>query len=216
MPPSRGEVVIGIETDRGLFVTSLLAAGYQVFAVNPLSVSRYRDRHASSGEVRSGDAKVRADLVRTARDNHRPAAADSDLVRGGPGARPRAPVDDLGRRRQANQLRSVLREFYPAALAAFGDLTSADAIAVFWRRREPPGARGCRAPRSPPRCGAAAGPGGRRSGPRRSRRRCGARSWPPRRLLAAAMGATVAATGRGDRRDDHADHRPGAGAGRGF
>ncbi len=44
-----GEVVIGIETDRGLFAAVLIAAGYRVFAVNPMSVSRYRDRHASSG-----------------------------------------------------------------------------------------------------------------------------------------------------------------------
>src|ERR1019366_6947942 len=44
-----GEVVIGIETDRGLFVTALIAAGYQVFAVNPMSTSRYRDRHSTSG-----------------------------------------------------------------------------------------------------------------------------------------------------------------------
>ena len=43
------EVVIGIETDRGLFVTALVAAGYQVFAVNPMSTSRYRDRHSTSG-----------------------------------------------------------------------------------------------------------------------------------------------------------------------
>src|SRR6478752_1271412 len=44
-----GEVVVGIETDRGLFVAALVAAGYQVYAVNPFSVSRYRDRHGSSG-----------------------------------------------------------------------------------------------------------------------------------------------------------------------
>ena len=44
-----GEVVIGIETDRGLLVGALLAAGYQVYAVNPLAVSRYRDRHTVSG-----------------------------------------------------------------------------------------------------------------------------------------------------------------------
>ena len=43
------EVVIGIETDRGLFAAALAAAGYQVFVVNPLSVSRYRDRHSVSG-----------------------------------------------------------------------------------------------------------------------------------------------------------------------
>ena len=32
------QVVIGIETDRGLWVEALSAAGYQVFAVNPLAV----------------------------------------------------------------------------------------------------------------------------------------------------------------------------------
>jgi hypothetical protein len=39
------QVVIGIETDRGLFVSALVATGYQVYAVNPMSTSRYRDRH---------------------------------------------------------------------------------------------------------------------------------------------------------------------------
>jgi hypothetical protein len=44
-----GEVVIGIETDRGLLVGALVAAGYRVYAVNPFAASRYRDRHATSG-----------------------------------------------------------------------------------------------------------------------------------------------------------------------
>ena len=43
------QVVIGIETDRGLWVGALTAAGYQVFAINPLAVARYRDRHHLSG-----------------------------------------------------------------------------------------------------------------------------------------------------------------------
>jgi hypothetical protein len=34
------QVVIGIETDRGLCVQALGAAGYWVFAVNPLAVDR--------------------------------------------------------------------------------------------------------------------------------------------------------------------------------
>src|SRR5215208_3623281 len=42
------EVVVGIETDRGLLVGALLAAGYQMYAVNPHTVSRYRGRHGSS------------------------------------------------------------------------------------------------------------------------------------------------------------------------
>jgi hypothetical protein len=43
------QVVVGIETDRGPWVQALLAAGYQVFAINPLSVARYRERHTTSG-----------------------------------------------------------------------------------------------------------------------------------------------------------------------
>ena len=33
---TRCEVVVGIETERGPWVQALLAAGYEVFAVNPL------------------------------------------------------------------------------------------------------------------------------------------------------------------------------------
>ena len=52
--------------------------GYQVFAVNPLAVARYRDRHQVSGvKSDAGDAKLLADLVRTDRHNHRPIAGDS-------------------------------------------------------------------------------------------------------------------------------------------
>ncbi len=43
------EDVVGIETDRGLLVGALVAAGYEVFAINPLSVDRYRGRHSTSG-----------------------------------------------------------------------------------------------------------------------------------------------------------------------
>ena len=66
---------------RGLFVAALVAAGYQVFAVNPMSTSRYRDRHSTSGAKSDpGDAKVLADMVRTNRHNHRPVSADSETV----------------------------------------------------------------------------------------------------------------------------------------
>jgi len=44
-----GQVVVGIETDRGLWVHALAAAGYEVYAVNPLSVARYRERHNVAG-----------------------------------------------------------------------------------------------------------------------------------------------------------------------
>ena len=56
-----GQVVVGIETDRGLLVGALVAAGYQVYAVNPQVVSRYRGRYGSSrAKSDRGDAKVLA------------------------------------------------------------------------------------------------------------------------------------------------------------
>jgi transposase len=58
-----GQVAVGIETDRGLLVAALLAAGYQVYAVNPQVVSHYRGRHGSSrAKSDRSDAKVLADL----------------------------------------------------------------------------------------------------------------------------------------------------------
>jgi transposase len=73
---------VGIETDRGLWVAALVAAGYEVYAINPKAVSRYRDRYGGGSGAKSdaGDAKVLADLVRTDRHNHRPVAGDSELA----------------------------------------------------------------------------------------------------------------------------------------
>jgi transposase len=123
------EVVIGIETDRGLFVSALVAAGYQVFAVNPMSTSRYRDRHSTSGAKSDpADAKILADMVRTDRHNHRPVAGDSELAEAIKVLARAHQSMIWSRGRQTNSLRSTLREFYPAALAAFDNLASGDAL----------------------------------------------------------------------------------------
>lgn len=115
------EVVIGIETDRGLVVRALLAAGYQLYAINPLAASRYRDRHTTSrSKSDPGDAKMLAELVRTDRHNHRPLEPDSvaaDALQLLSRTHHRLIWD---RGRHVNQLRSLLREFYPAALVALG------------------------------------------------------------------------------------------------
>lgn len=125
-------VIVGIEIDRGLLVAALIAAGYRVFAINPLSVDRYRDRHGTSGAKSDpGDAKVLADLVRTDRHNHRPVAGDSDLAEGIKLIARTHQSFIWKRQRHVNRLRSALREFYPQALEAFRtELASADAIAV--------------------------------------------------------------------------------------
>ena len=124
-------VVVGIETDRGLLVGSLLAAGYQLYAINPLAVSRYRERHVTSGAKSDpGDARVLADLVRTDRHKHRALAGDSELAEAVQVLARTHQNLVWSRQRQVNQLRSTLREFYPGALAALEELDSPDAVAV--------------------------------------------------------------------------------------
>ncbi|MDT5076970.1 MAG: hypothetical protein QOJ80_1607 [Mycobacterium sp.] len=110
-----GQVVVGIETDRGLWVDALTAAGYQVFAVNPLAAARYRDRHHVSGAKSDpSDAKLLADLVRTDRHNHRPIAGDTSAVEAVK-VLARAHQNLIwARTRHTNALRSTLREYYPA------------------------------------------------------------------------------------------------------
>lgn len=132
------QVVIGIETDRGLWVQALSAAGYQLYAVNPLAVARYRDRHQVSGaKSDAGDAKLLADLVRTDRHNHRSMAGDSSEVEAIK-VLARAHQNLIwARTRHTNALRSALREYYPAALQAFDDLHDRDALAVLGRAPTP-------------------------------------------------------------------------------
>ncbi len=138
------EVVVGIETDRGLFVQALVAAGYQVFAINPFAASRYRERHVVSGaKSDSGDAKVLAELVRTDRQNHRAIAGDSELAEAVKILARTHQNLIWARQRQTNTLRSTLREFYPAALETFGDdLSAAEALAVLAKAPTPHLARG--------------------------------------------------------------------------
>jgi transposase len=137
------QVVIGIETDRGLWVGALTAAGYQLFAINPLAVARYRDRHHVSGaKSDASDAKLLADLVRTDRHNHRPIAGDSAQAEA---------IKVLARAHQSLiwarthhslRLRSALREYYPGALHAFQNLVDRDALAVLDRAPTPQQAAG--------------------------------------------------------------------------
>lgn len=138
------EVAIAIETDRGLWVAALVAAGYQVYAVNPKAVARYRERYGGGSGAKSdpGDAKVLADLARTDRHNHRQVAGDSPEAQGIKVlARAHQRLVWL-RRRQVNALRHTLREFYPAALAAFGEeLEGRDALAVLAKAPTPQSGR---------------------------------------------------------------------------
>ena len=123
---------LGIETDRGPWVQALLAAGYVVFAINPLQVARYRERHSTSGAKSDpADAHLLAEIVRLDRAHHRPVAGDSEIAEHVKIAARAHQTMIWSRVRQVNTLRSLLREYYPAALVAFGtDLAGRDALAV--------------------------------------------------------------------------------------
>jgi transposase len=126
------DIVVGIEKDRGLIVTALVAAGYEVYAINPMAAAHYRDRHHVSGAKSDpGDAKMLADLVRTDRHNHRPVAGDTPLAEALK-VLARAHQNAVwSRQRHVNELRSSLRDYFPGALEAFGtDLAHHDALAV--------------------------------------------------------------------------------------
>jgi transposase len=111
-------------------VRALTAAGYQVVAINPLQVARHRERHTTSGaKSDAGDAHALADMVRTDRHQLRGIAGDSDLAEGVKVV-PRAHQTLIwDRQRQLLRLRVALREFFPAALQVFDDLT--DPVAEF-------------------------------------------------------------------------------------
>jgi transposase len=138
------QVAVGIETDRGLLVGALVAAGYQVYAVNPQVVSHYRGRHGSArAKSDRGDAKVLADLVRTDRHNHRQVAGDSPLVEAVKVLARAHQSLIWARQRHVNALRSALREFYPGALAALGaQLAEPEALAVLRLAPTPERGRG--------------------------------------------------------------------------
>jgi transposase len=123
------EVIVGIETDRGPWVTALIAAGYLVFPVNPLLASRYRERHGVSGaKSDAGDAHMLADMVRTDSHQLRLAAGDSPEAEGIKVLARTHKTLIWERTRATQRLRHQLREYFPAALEAFEDLDAPDTL----------------------------------------------------------------------------------------
>src|SRR5918998_5107867 len=107
-------IPVAIETSRGLLVACLRATGRDVFAINPMAVSRYRDRYSVSRKKSdAGDAFVLANILRTDLAAHRPLPTDSELAQA-IAVLARAQQDAVWERTCAhNKLRSLLREYYP-------------------------------------------------------------------------------------------------------
>jgi transposase len=131
-------VVVGIETERGPWVQALIAAGYQIYAINPLQVARYRERHGVSGaKSDTRDAHALADMVRTDRHQLRPVAGDSVQAEAVKVLTRAHKTLIWERTRHLLRLRHALREFFPAALVAFDDLTGADSLELLGAAPDP-------------------------------------------------------------------------------
>ena len=122
---AKDPVPVGIETDRGLWVAALRETGRVIYPINPLAASRYRARYAVSGAKSDAtDAVLLANIVRTDADAHRPLPADTELAQA-IRVLARAQQDAVWARQQiGNQIRDLLKDFYPAALVAFAELPS--------------------------------------------------------------------------------------------
>jgi transposase len=132
------QVVLGIETDRGPWVIALIAAGYRVFAINPLQVARYRERQSVSGaKSDAADAHTLADMVRTDSHQLRSVAGDSDQAEAVKVVARAHKTLIWERTRHAQRLRNALLEFFPAALQAFEDLSAADNLELLAKAPDP-------------------------------------------------------------------------------
>ena len=133
-----GQVTVGIETDRGPWVQALIAAGYTVYAINPLQASRYRQRHGVSGaKSDAGDAHVLADMVRTDSHQLRAVAGDSAQAAAVKVVTRTHKTLIWERTRCTQRLRHALRDYFPAALEAFEDLDAPDALELLARAPDP-------------------------------------------------------------------------------
>ncbi|MBS9376089.1 IS110 family transposase [Rhodococcus sp. B50] len=130
-----GAVVVGIETDRGVWVSALLACGYQVYAINPMSAARYRERHGTSGaKSDAGDAHVLAEIVRPDRGHHRQGLPAG---RGCETACPRAPGIDLGSNPAPAADAVGVTRVLPGRMTAFDNLAAPDTLALLRKAPDP-------------------------------------------------------------------------------
>jgi transposase len=118
------QVLVCIETDRGPWVRALIAAGYQVYGVNPKQAARHRELVSLSGaKSDKADAHTLADMVRTRRHQLRQVAADSDLAEAVKVVARAHQTLIWERTRHTLRLRAALRDYFPAALQAYQALT---------------------------------------------------------------------------------------------
>jgi transposase len=128
------EIAVAIETPRGPVVEALLERSFQVFAINPKQLDRFRDRFSPSGaKDDSRDAHVLGHSLYTDRQAFRPLLADDPLVIE---LREWSRMyEELTRERirLANRVREQLWRYYPQARQVTDDI-AADWFLDLWQQ----------------------------------------------------------------------------------
>jgi len=126
-------VMVAIEVPHGPVVESLMERGFQVYAINPKQLDRFRDRFSPAGaKDDSRDAEALADALRTDRRCFRLLAPlDPVVVELREWSRI---ADDLRveRNRLSNRVRELLWRYYPQFLELSDDF-AADWFLDLWR-----------------------------------------------------------------------------------
>ena len=125
-------IAVAIEVPHGPIVEALLERGFQVYAINPKQLDRFRDRFTVAGAKDDRrDAHVLGDSLRTDRHCFRQLSAeDAMVIELREWSRM---TEDLQqeRNRLANRVRGQLWRYYPQALAISDDL-AADWFLELW------------------------------------------------------------------------------------
>jgi transposase len=126
-PPA--QIGIAVETAHGAWVQPLLDRGYRLYPVNPKSVDRFRQALSVAGNKSDKiDARVLAMFLATFQRDLRPLRPDDpDIVALRIACEDRVRLVEE-RTAKLNELRAVLKAYYPAFLGLFGDLDTRIAI----------------------------------------------------------------------------------------
>lgn len=134
---------VAIETTHGPVVDILLERGFQVFAINPKQLDRFRDRHSAAGaKDDTRDARVLARSLRTDRDAFRRLSPqDPTLIRLREASRMAEEMTEE-RIRLCSRLHGQLWRYYPQMLKLTDTLAEAWLLAL-WQLAPTP-AKGAR------------------------------------------------------------------------
>jgi transposase len=131
-------IAVAIEVPHGPIVETLLERGFQVYAINPKQLDRFRDRFTVAGAKDDRrDAQVQADSLRTDRHAFRRLSVDDPVI-----VELREwsrMAEDLQRERSrlANRVREQLWRYYPQMLT-LGDDLAAPWFLDLWRQAPTP------------------------------------------------------------------------------